>query len=599
MFYLLKLNFNDSCIHLLNTGSTLHDAENMSTRTDLDEITKHDSSSQFGETIKLPITIASLVTSEATHAIVHPLLSTQTSLTNTIVEPILFNNSHRSLTNSIDNSSLQEFNTLSLGTEDDHEMNLIKQRRKRKPNKTMRMSGDAESTSVDLSLENNFNKIHFDINGTNVLKKSPNNISNEKISIFNKDNHVLNSVNGNTLSQEEQENIVNRNQILQLNEKKLLLNENNTECTGVTTNEKYNNKILKKYENDECETIDKIAEMIAKSNNPENSLPKQSVVQENICCTEIDLEKTLNGTLCDLNNKSFEEVEYKLEEMFAGIDDDRPTQESTVNVNKDDGAFCKSNDVANKILKSYDSLENSNGLKNIENESSNKLIIESNSDKLLQLDSQKSRKRPLIKKNVIHTIKINKEISGKFSKFKDNTKYKNNKIQNLIPFNKDEDKNYRGPFVHIHDSGNISIVNTPNNEEDSEKQHYKLKCKKIVSGQAVNERTQIRGLHISTLSIKYDADTRDTSWICVFCKIGPHKHGLGDLFGPYILSSTCEEFQFSKTNPENDVFKSRQVKHNMSHKKIGEKKILSNNVRELNIHMPYVLQKSINIFKYY
>lgn len=31
-----------------------------------------------------------------------------------------------------------------------------------------------------------------------------------------------------------------------------------------------------------------------------------------------------------------------------------------------------------------------------------------------------------------------------------------------------------------------------------------------------------KGLHCSTLSNKYDAERKDASWICAFCKRGPH-----------------------------------------------------------------------------
>lgn len=57
------------------------------------------------------------------------------------------------------------------------------------------------------------------------------------------------------------------------------------------------------------------------------------------------------------------------------------------------------------------------------------------------------------------------------------------------------------------------------------------------------DRSTIRGLHLSTLSTKYDADTTDTTWMCVFCKQGPHSFGLGDLFGPYLVRTAGEEFE--------------------------------------------------------
>lgn len=38
------------------------------------------------------------------------------------------------------------------------------------------------------------------------------------------------------------------------------------------------------------------------------------------------------------------------------------------------------------------------------------------------------------------------------------------------------------------------------------------------------------------MSARYDAHTTDYTWICVFCKRGPHYNALGDLFGPYIIT---------------------------------------------------------------
>jgi len=45
----------------------------------------------------------------------------------------------------------------------------------------------------------------------------------------------------------------------------------------------------------------------------------------------------------------------------------------------------------------------------------------------------------------------------------------------------------------------------------------------------------------STLSARYDAHTTDRTWVCVFCKNGPHCSvggggASGDLFGPYLLT---------------------------------------------------------------
>lgn len=107
------------------------------------------------------------------------------------------------------------------------------------------------------------------------------------------------------------------------------------------------------------------------------------------------------------------------------------------------------------------------------------------------------------------------------------------------------------PFVQIQKDGSFTIVNQlANGDEDTEKAASKTKKT------SHNERHKIiRGLHMSTLSNKYDAEQRDLTWICVFCKLGPHKNKLGDLFGPYIITKTSEDYKHCLQDPNNDVFR--------------------------------------------
>lgn len=114
---------------------------------------------------------------------------------------------------------------------------------------------------------------------------------------------------------------------------------------------------------------------------------------------------------------------------------------------------------------------------------------------------------------------------------------------------------FRGPYVHVDRDGTVDVINAPLNEEIAEKQS---KFKKSYISQRPADRNRVRGLHVSTLSNKYDAVTIDISWMCVFCKLGPHKFGLGDLFGPFILSTESEDFQLAQIDPKQDVFKSHR-----------------------------------------
>ncbi|KAH8397049.1 hypothetical protein KR215_008060 [Drosophila sulfurigaster] len=105
------------------------------------------------------------------------------------------------------------------------------------------------------------------------------------------------------------------------------------------------------------------------------------------------------------------------------------------------------------------------------------------------------------------------------------------------------DLRFKSPFILIKPDGSISIKNTHNAEDVNEKQTKKKQTK------APHERKNLRGMHSSTLSNRYDADTTDSSWICVFCKRGPHKLGLGDLFGPYLVSIDCDEYRCALQMP--------------------------------------------------
>lgn len=135
------------------------------------------------------------------------------------------------------------------------------------------------------------------------------------------------------------------------------------------------------------------------------------------------------------------------------------------------------------------------------------------------------------------------------------TKSKDDSTANDV-FNK-----FRGPYVHVDRDGTVDVINAPLNEEIAEKQS---KFKKSYISQRPADRNRVRGLHVSTLSNKYDAVTTDISWMCVFCKLGPHKYGLGDLFGPFILSTESEDFQLAQIDPKRDVFKSHRNITNMA-----------------------------------
>uniref|UniRef100_A0A336KVH1 CSON000833 protein n=1 Tax=Culicoides sonorensis TaxID=179676 RepID=A0A336KVH1_CULSO len=85
---------------------------------------------------------------------------------------------------------------------------------------------------------------------------------------------------------------------------------------------------------------------------------------------------------------------------------------------------------------------------------------------------------------------------------------------------------FKGPYIQVRQNL-VTVVNFPKNDDEVEKLQSK---QKYMSHK--NEKRKIRGMHASTLSIKYDDQTTDHTWVCIFCKKGPHKDRLGD----FILS---------------------------------------------------------------
>lgn len=151
---------------------------------------------------------------------------------------------------------------------------------------------------------------------------------------------------------------------------------------------------------------------------------------------------------------------------------------------------------------------------------------------------------------------------------KNNKNVKSNRSTEKVDSKKPKDEltaaepvtKFRGPYIQIQPDGSENIVNAPLTEEIIEKQN---RIRKTVIAGGSSARSKVSGLHVSTLSNKYDAVTTDASWMCVFCKLGPHKYGLGDLFGPFILSVDSKEFQESQFDPSEDVFRSHRTSADM------------------------------------
>lgn len=321
----------------------------------------------------------------------------------------------------------------------------------------------------------------------------------------------------------------------------------------------------------ECETIDKIAAMIASSSpefNPKNGrstpLPtsRNSPALENGNLKDI-LDATVNpppatvNQTVELKDRRFEDVEIKLEEMFAGIEDDID-QTKVKNTTKLEG--CKEVRVAIESLGSLESILPKTENKKKTKAKAPKKTTANSSSTSDETDHKAKKPAKRLPKSKMKKGNGKKATNGKQSaKSVDNkkTKIKEETMDTTA-------SKFRGPFVHVKGDGSSNVVNAPITEEVAEN---KSKIKKPFINPNHNDRSKIRGLHVSTLSMKYDASTTDKSWMCVFCKMGPHKCGLGDLFGPYILSTTSEDFELSQIDPAEDVFRSRKTKANMIQKR--------------------------------
>ncbi|XP_055611463.1 uncharacterized protein CG5098 [Uranotaenia lowii] len=348
---------------------------------------------------------------------------------------------------------------------------------------------------------------------------------------------------------------------------------------------------------DDCETIDKIAAMIS-------STESEPIAQGGSKSEELDekqstdcngpKDKATHSTEGSLqsgtekpqlnkieNDKSYEEIENKLEEMFAGIEENIPVCSKTSNVrDKKLSSPAKqsstdSNDILTELAEKFDGSTPLAREELGETPCDSPVPSTSGTQKKVLTPAAKranvgkssgpppSKRKKVLKKKPSQTkgasfaaaeeraasfgAKCGKKPNAKGNGKK--TAAKNGKSKQSDTGNgSDLNGKYRGPFIQVKSDGCHSVINAPINEDDSEKAQNKTK--KYNSSMNNSERSKIRGLHVSTLSTKYDADTTDTSWMCVFCKMGPHKMRMGDLFGPYIISVKSREFEQSQTDEE-------------------------------------------------
>ncbi|XP_053981745.1 uncharacterized protein CG5098 isoform X3 [Hylaeus volcanicus] len=274
------------------------------------------------------------------------------------------------------------------------------------------------------------------------------------------------------------------------------------------------------------------------------------------------------------NTNPFNEVESELEKMFAGIvetENDVKKVESKTELTEPElqaGSTTKTENLGNSIL-------HTKALQNI-----NPTDVSSTVDTKLSGKKGKKakvqggkRKMSRSSENIFGTINNDvpqkeikkRKMSKSFKKQNVSKKTKKNtKIDGLREMAYDSGSNAssirsRGPVVHVEgprDSPlSIQVVNAPREEEEEKN---KEKRKNVGNGSAgrskrlshqndLDYRGKVSraGLFSSTLSSRYDAHTTDSTWVCVFCKQGPHSVIPGDpsrphpnLAGPHIAPGT-------------------------------------------------------------
>ncbi|XP_055533689.1 uncharacterized protein CG5098 [Wyeomyia smithii] len=378
---------------------------------------------------------------------------------------------------------------------------------------------------------------------------------------------------------------------------------------------------------DDCETIDKIAAMI--SSTEMDSTPAQSTIDLPLAePTAKEQQKddnkarnSLNGPSNELSpaegslvaapsgkkteshknnaDESYEEIENKLEEMFAGIEETLPSCSklsplvATKRATSPEKPPCEPTDIIVQLSEKPDDLEKTAATNSSIDDEKEASPSTSATQKKVPTPASKrastskptgappNKRKKVLKKKPAHSKAASfaaaeeraNNFGAKFVKklpIKGNGKKGNasgnavNKNVKMKPNESLTDLNgkYKGPFIHVKSDGSHTVINTPTNEDDMERAQNKTK--KFTSSMNNSEKSKIRGLHVSTLSTKYDADTTDTSWMCVFCKVGPHKTRLGDLFGPYIISTKSSQFEQSQTDV--DYFSVKRTRESLASK---------------------------------
>lgn len=331
----------------------------------------------------------------------------------------------------------------------------------------------------------------------------------------------------------------------------------------------------------ESETIDKIAAMVQETAKKTETPPPTTTTTTTTTMMMMTTTTTTSSTATttpttDVVRKDF--VEDKLQEMFAGLEDaEGPETVLSTNAAAAAGVVVTDDPKATNFDLNNLAITPSTSHDNVTSTSGD--VTASGSKKRNQkkrkLSSGKrmDKKKKVPKRNLAN--KITEITPKKTNSKKVNGKAKIEVIKDVYAYDSGSNASSsksRGPFVQIRgprDSPlSVSVINTPVNEDESDRKGGS-KSKKFHDDSEYRHKVRSKGLHCSTLSNKYDAQTKDATWICVFCKRGPYSNEFsrgvvgfytpGDLFGPYVITSNCAEFERRLEDPYDKQFKSKKV----------------------------------------
>ncbi|XP_054155100.1 GATA zinc finger domain-containing protein 14-like isoform X2 [Oppia nitens] len=175
-------------------------------------------------------------------------------------------------------------------------------------------------------------------------------------------------------------------------------------------------------------------------------------------------------------------------------------------------------------------------------------------------------------------------------------------------------KKFIGPFIRVEKGKGrkatvYSIVNTstkPEDEKDGKTKSQTIKSEPIK--QPIRRPSLLVSSKkvMSTFSPEYDYNTRDKTWVCALCHMGPHYKGLGDLFGPYYISEDKTKITSSphSSNSRSDTVNQTNKEQIVNKEHSGsdkprrgrpKKKSETNEIIESPKSRPKVVTKSINL----